>query len=147
MVRAADELVKRQAEVWKQAIDETNRRHAEAAAKSQERLTQALEAALERTLKSHAERLTTTEKASGKLLEQVSALAAAVAQQNAALVKLQEGEAQLARLQEALARNLDTLAGTGAFEEAVHSLTAAVHLLTMRAGAPAQPVKRPGMAA
>jgi biopolymer transport protein ExbB/TolQ len=147
MVRAADELVKRQAEVWKQAIDETNRRHAEAAAKSQERLTQALEAALERTLKSHAERLTTTEKASGKLLEQVAALAAAVAQQNAALVRLQEGEAQLARLQEALARNLDTLAGTGAFEEAVHSLTAAVHLLTMRAGAPAQPVKRPGMAA
>ena len=52
------------------------------------------------------------------------------------------------RLQETLARNLDSLAGAGSFEEAVHSLTAAVHLLTARAaGAVAQPVKRPGVAA
>jgi hypothetical protein len=147
MVRAADELVKRQAEVWARALEETNQRHAEAAAKSEERLTLALEAALERTLKTHTERLAATEKSTGKLLEQVASLAATVAQQNAALARLQEGEAQLLRLQEALARNLDTLAGAGAFEEAVHSLTAAVHLLTARAGAPAQPVKRPGMAA
>ena len=64
------------------------------------------------------------------------------------LAKLQEGEKHLLRLQETLARNLDSLAGAGSFEEAVHSLTAAVHLLTARAsGRPAQPVKRPGVAA
>jgi biopolymer transport protein ExbB/TolQ len=148
VLRTTDEVVKRQADVWAAALDEINRRHAEGAAKAQERLTAALEAALEKTLRSHAERLATTEKVSGKLLEQVAGLAAAVTQQHAALAKLQEGERQLVRLQETLARNLDSLAGAGSFEEAVHSLTAAVHLLTARASAaPAPPIKRPGVAA
>ncbi len=52
-----------------------------------------------------------------------------------ALAKVQEGEKQLLRLQELLNQNLSTLAGTGAFEQAVNSLTAAIHLLTARAGA------------
>jgi biopolymer transport protein ExbB/TolQ len=147
VLRTSDELVKRQSDLWAAALDEINRRHAEGAAKAQQRLTAALEAALEKTLKSHAERLTATEKVSGKLLEQVAALAAAVTQQHAALAKLQEGERQLVRLQETLARNLDSLAGAGSFEEAVHSLTAAVHLLTVRATAVPPPVKRPGVAA
>jgi biopolymer transport protein ExbB/TolQ len=148
VLRTTDEVVKRQATVWAGALDEINRRHTDAAAKVQERLTAALEAALEKTLRSHAERLAATEKVSGDLLKQVAALAAAVTQQHATLVKLQEGEKHLVRLQETLARNLDSLAGAGSFEEAVHSLTAAVHLLTARAaGAPAQPVKRPGVAA
>jgi biopolymer transport protein ExbB/TolQ len=146
VLRTTDEVVHRQAEVWAKSLDEVNRRHTESAAKVQERLTTALEAALEKALKSHAERQAVTEKVSGKLLEQVAALAAAVTQQHAALAKLQENERQLVRLQETLARNLDSLAGAGSFEEAVHSLTAAVHLLTARAsGAP--PVKRPGVAA
>jgi biopolymer transport protein ExbB/TolQ len=148
LLRVTDDVVQRQAEVWAKSLDEINRRHAESLARGKEQLTTALEAALERTLKSHAERLAASEKVSGKLLEQVTSLAAAVAQQNAALAKLQEGEKQLVRLQESLARNLDTLAGAGSFEAAVHSLTAAIHLLTARtAGAPAQPVKRPGVAA
>jgi biopolymer transport protein ExbB/TolQ len=148
LMRATDDVVKRQAEVWAKALDEVNRRHAEAMARGKDQLTTALETALERTLRSHAERAAVTEKVSVKLLEQVAALAEAVAQQNAALARLQEGEKQLLRLQESLARNLDALAGAGSFEEAVHSLTAAVHLLTVRAaGAPAQPVKRPGVAA
>jgi hypothetical protein len=149
VLRTTDELVKRQSEVWAKTLDEINRRHAESAAKAQERLTAALETALERTLKSHAERLAVTEKVSSKLLEQVALLAASMTQQSAALLKLQEGEKHLVRLQETLARNLDSLAGAGSFEEAVHSLTAAVHLLTARAtgGAAAQPIKRPGVAA
>jgi len=92
VLRTADEVVKRQAEVWAKSLDEINRKHAESASKAQERLTTALEAALERTLKSHAERLAASEKVSGKLLEQVAALTAAVTQQQAALGKMQEGE-------------------------------------------------------
>jgi biopolymer transport protein ExbB/TolQ len=148
LLRATDDVVKRQAEVWARALDEVNRRHAEAMTRGKEQLTSALEAALERTLKGHADRVAATERVSGKLLEQVAVLAAAVAQQNATLAKLQEDEKHLLRLQESLTRNLDALAGAGSFEEAVHSLTAAVHLLTVRAaGAPAQPIKRPGVAA
>ena len=55
------------------------------------------------------------------------------------LVQLQSGEAQLVRLQETLQQNLASLAGTGAFEQAVQSLTAAIHLLTARVGATPAP--------
>jgi biopolymer transport protein ExbB/TolQ len=147
LLRATDDLVQRQADVWAKALDEINRRHAGAAAQAQERLTTALEAALDKTLKGHAERLAATEKAGGKLLEQVAALAAAVSRQHEALARLQEGEQHLLRLQETLARNLDALSGAGSFEQAVHSLTAAIHLLTARAAAPPLSVKRPGVAA
>jgi hypothetical protein len=67
--------------------------------------------------------------------EQQAALARvaqAVAAQTEAMARLQEGEKQLLRLQEVLHENLHAVAGTGAFEEAIHSLTAAVHLLTAR---------------
>jgi len=50
------------------------------------------------------------------------------------LTRVQEGEKQLIRLQEVLSQNLAALAGAGAFEQAVNSLTAAIHLLTARAG-------------
>ncbi len=107
----------------------------------------------------HAQRLAALEQqaaqGSGQLMQQMAALAAAVRdtgrEQQAALVrisetiagqanvlgKLQEGEANLVHLQAVLHQNLAALAGGGAFEEAVHSLTAAVHMLTTRAGAPA----------
>src|SRR5262245_40143333 len=51
-----------------------------------------------------------------------------------ALSGMREGEGQLVRLQTLLAQNLETLAAAGSFEEAVHSLTAAAHLLTARGG-------------
>jgi hypothetical protein len=68
------------------------------------------------------------------------------------LAKLHEGEGELVRLQEAMQQNLQTLAGAGTFEEAVQSLTAAIHLLTARTSpAPVagvvRPVNRPGLAA
>lgn len=41
-------------------------------------------------------------------------------------------EQQLARLQQSLAQNMEVLRNTGSFEETLHSLSAAVHLLTAR---------------
>ena len=141
---------------------------------SQQRLTAALESALERTLESHSRRLAALEKRSlehgGKLLEQLAGLAKVlqdtdrehqgalarvadgVTAQAAALARLQEGEKQLIRLQELLQQNLSALAGAGAFEEAVHNLTAAIHLLTARtagapSGNPGRLSTRPGAAA
>ena len=67
-------------------------------------------------------------------------VAESLSRQADALIRLQEGETQLARLQESLNQNLAALTGSGAFEEAVQSLTAAIHLLTMRA-APQTPAK------
>jgi hypothetical protein len=122
----------------------------------QDRLAASLETALEQTLEAHAKRLATLEKQSGSqttaLLEKLGALAVAVRDagrdqqqqlgkiaqglqaQAEALGSLQEGEKQLLQLQETLQLNLNTLAGAGAFEQAVHSLTAAIHLLTLHSG-------------
>ena len=61
-------------------------------------------------------------------------VAESVAGQAAILGKLQEGESNLVHLQAVLHQNLAALASASNFEEAVHSLTAAVHLLTTRAG-------------
>jgi soluble cytochrome b562 len=87
--------------------------------------------------------------------EVTSKVAESLAAQAEAMARLQEGEKQLIQLQETMNRNLQTLAGAGAFEEAVHSLAAAVHLLTARASVPISnavsspilAVKRPGVAA
>jgi biopolymer transport protein ExbB/TolQ len=173
LVEAMDRLVQRQAEVWARSLAEAERRTAEAQAHDQEKVTAALEAALETTLDSHSQRLAALEKQtverSTRLFEQLTALAVAVrdagreqqtaltriadglATQAEALGQLQDGERQLVRLQTVLQENLAALAGAGAFEEAVHNLTAAIHLLTARAagqsGGGIASAPRPGKAA
>jgi hypothetical protein len=155
LVDATEKLVERQAKVWLKSFTETEQRHAQLQAQSQDTLTSALAAALEKTLDSHARRMKELERQgmeqSSRILEQMTALAAAVrdtsreqqaslkgiadalASQTAALGSLQEQEQHLVHLQSLLQQNLQALAGSGAFEEAVHSLTAAIHLLTARA--------------
>jgi hypothetical protein len=156
VLEATGQLVQRQAELWAQALAGLERRAGETHGK----VAAAIDAALERTLTTHSQRLAKLEEhsvaASGRLAEQVAGLAAAVretareqqaalaktaeavAGQAAALVRVADGGQQLARLQATLVQNLAALEGAGAFEQAVHSLTAAVHLLTARAGRPAE---------
>jgi biopolymer transport protein ExbB/TolQ len=156
LLTATEQLVERQAAVWARALAEAQQHWAEEGNKQQERLATALEAALERTLADHAQRLAELEKQSlgqsAAVLERLAELAAAVrdtgreqgealgqlaqslAAQTQALAALQDGEQHLLRLQETLNQNLATLNGAGAFEQAVHSLTAAIHLLTVRGG-------------
>jgi hypothetical protein len=154
LVQATEQLVQRQAAVWAEALDQASQRQARAEEHAHEHLTRGLEAALERTLEAHARRLDGMEKQTAEqanaLADRLAKLAAAVrdsgreqqaalarvaqavAGQTEVLARLQEEEKQLARMQELLHRNLDAVAGTGAFEEAIHSLTAAVHMLTAR---------------
>jgi biopolymer transport protein ExbB/TolQ len=167
LLETTDRLVQRQAQLWSEVIDETAKRHGEANAVSQQRLVAGLESALERTLQAHARRLGELEKQSldggARLLEQLAGLAAtvrdtsrdqqaglgqmanAIASQAQALGELQEQEKHLVHLQSVLQQNLAALTGAGAFEQAVHTLTAAIHLLTSRAlpaahaGVPAMP--------
>jgi hypothetical protein len=158
LLNATGQLVERQAEVWARALTENERRMHEAAARQQEQMAGALEAALKGTLQAHAQLLTGLEKQaleqSARLFEQLGTLATIVrdngrdqqtalarvgeslAAQVAALVGLQQGEHQLLQLQAGLQQNLAALAGAGAFEQTLHTLTAAIHLLTARAGTP-----------
>jgi hypothetical protein len=163
LLDATECLVHKQAEIWNRTVETMERRWADAQEQQAAHLTAALEAALERTLATHAQRLAVLEKqvltGCAEMLEAMTGLAGSlrdsgreqqqtlvqllerVAEQTAALARLQEGEANLVRLQQSLEQNLAALAGGNSFEEAVHSLTAAIHLLTARAH------HRPGAAA
>jgi biopolymer transport protein ExbB/TolQ len=157
LVRSVEGLVQKQAELWAHALAEPDRRVNEAHARTLEQLTQALRLVLEQTLQSHAQRLGEMEKqtahANGQLVQQLAAVAStvretgqeqqatlvrvadSVAGQAAVLGQLQQDAANLVHLQAVLHQNLSALAGASAFEQAVHTLTAAVHLLTARAAA------------
>jgi hypothetical protein len=157
LLDATGQLVQRQAEVWARALTENERRMHEASARQQEQMAGALEAAIKGTLQTHSQLLAALEKQaveqSARLFEQLGALASVVreygrdqqaglarvgenlAAQVAALGGLQQGEQHLLQLQAGLQQNLAALAGAGTFEQALHSLTAAIHLLTAKAGA------------
>jgi biopolymer transport protein ExbB/TolQ len=165
LLDATQQLVQRQAEVWAKTVAEVESRAAGAQAKQAERVAAALEAALTRALQAHADRLGQVEKqavaGTTRLLEDFGQVAVAVRdtgrEQQAALARVAEGvaaqaaqlgrlteaEKHLIQLQAALNQNLAALAGTGAFEQAVHSLTAAIHLLTARACVLAGPAPQP----
>jgi biopolymer transport protein ExbB/TolQ len=154
LMEIGEKLVQRQADIWARTFTEKERLTSELIVGQQDRLSGALETALERTLQSHTQRLSALEKQtveqSTRLLEQIASLALAVretareqltglksvgemmAAQATTLVQIQTGEKQLIQLQTTMHQNLSALAGAGAFEQAVHNLTAAVHLLTSR---------------
>jgi hypothetical protein len=153
---AAGQLVQRQTELWATALAETQKHAAELQKNQEAQLGRALGAALEQTLNTHQQRLAALEiKAIDQgvgWVEQIAGLAAAVrdtgreqqvmltrvaeqvASQAAVLGRLQEGEEQLVHLQASMRDNLAAVAAAGTFEHAIHSLTAAIHLLTARAG-------------
>jgi hypothetical protein len=165
LLRSSEELVRGQAQVWARTIEEADGRRFEEEKRQQERLAGALEKALERTLQVHAAQVAALQRQavedSGRLLERLAGLAEtvratgqeqqaglrqvaeAVMAQAKMLGQLQDGEKHLLRLEQELNQNLTALAGAQAFEQALHSLTAAVHLLTSRV--PGEPRSaRPG---
>jgi biopolymer transport protein ExbB/TolQ len=163
LLDATDRLVRKQVELWAGTFETMERRWADAQEQQAAHLTAVLETALERTLATHAQRLAALEKqvlsGCAEMLEALTGLAGSlresgraqqeslaqllerVSGQTEVLARLQEDEANLLRLQQTLEQNLSTLAGGHAFEDAVHSLTAAIHLLTVRGH------HRPGAAA
>jgi biopolymer transport protein ExbB/TolQ len=162
------QLVQRQAELWANTLAEVERRSAASQAQQQQQLVAALELAISSSLEQHAQRLAAAEKQSleqtAALVQQMTALAGAVREtgreQQAALVRvadgvadqaavlgqLQGGEQHLIQLQTLLQQNLAALAQAGAFDQAVHSLTAAIHLLMSRAGGSGAPTTPPNLA-
>lgn len=154
LAASVEGLVARQADVWAKALGAADQRVVGVYQQAQQQLTDALGQALDRTIEAYAQRLAALEQQSlaqsAQLLQQLANLAAAVRDtgreqqeslkqvaqgvsgQAAVLGKLQEDAANVVHLQAVLHQNLAALAGTNAFEDAVHSLTAAVHLLTAR---------------
>ena len=154
----ARQLAQAQADVWTKALEAMERRRADLEKVQMERMTAALEAAMQRTLQTHGQRLAALERESlsqcTALLERMTSVAEAVeetghsqrlalvqvaeriAGQTESLCNLQDGERHLLRLHDALNQNLVAVTAAGTFEQALHSLTAAVHLLTARTSGP-----------
>jgi hypothetical protein len=154
LYETAEGLVRRQSDLWAQSFERIAALGRDAAKEQHAQLLVTLGQALHGTLLKHAQRLDEAESQMtarqekmlttiGHLTEVLRATSQTqqqglaevgerLAQQTAALVQLQQGGGELARLQETLAQNLNALAGAGSFEEAVQSLTAAIHLLTTR---------------
>jgi biopolymer transport protein ExbB/TolQ len=156
LLKAVEQLVQRQADIWAKTFDKTAQLQSRSVEQQQAQLTQGLKSALESTLNEHQRRLSSLEKHAldqgAGIMERITALATGIREAGReqrealakvtagmsgpleALAKVQEGEKQLIQLQEVLNQNLSTLAGAGTFEQAVNSLTAAIHLLTARSG-------------
>lgn len=138
LLQATEQLVTKQAAIWSRSLERVNQQWNEAAQVQQERLASALTQALEATLARHHRQMANLESEfvgrNQTLLNHLSRIADSLTVQTQALTQLQAGEAQVIRLQETLQQNLGALASTGTFEEAVQSLTAAIHLLTSRVG-------------
>jgi biopolymer transport protein ExbB/TolQ len=154
---ATHQLVEKQVSLWSTAIEKTE----QLGARQQERLAAAIGHALEFALTRYGKRLAELEEGlvarNQSMLDSVSRVANTLREtgrehqlalarltdglgtQVEALVKVQSGEAELARVQELLAQNLSVLASASTFDQAVASLTAAVHLLSARTGALASP--------
>lgn len=133
LLRATEQLVKKQADVWAQSFAEVERQRHAADESSQQRFVTALETALVKTLETHARRLTALEQHTVQLgtglIEKLSEcagvlgesarnqqaalapVARGLAEYTDALCRLQEGDQQLLQLQEAVNRNMATLAG------------------------------------
>ncbi|MBI1833042.1 MAG: MotA/TolQ/ExbB proton channel family protein [Planctomycetes bacterium] len=150
---AMQELLEKQAALWADSMEKAEKRWTQTAPQ-QEKMVAALQLAIENALTRFGQRIVETEK---KLLERQQAVLEALAKLAATLKdtgrdhqlalarlidaiglavemisKSQANEAQLMRLQETLSQNLALLANSATFEQAVESLTAAIHLLTTR---------------
>jgi biopolymer transport protein ExbB/TolQ len=171
LVQAVDELIRKQTTLWTDALARVDQRSSEASQRNGQQLSAGLQAAMDQSLKLHAERLAHLEQQSmarcNQVLERLTAVLTATTEltqsQHAALsvvgdklaervdatVRLADRTADLQGLEESLNKNLALLTETGRFEEAMHSLTAAIHLLTARAtpAAGARPSNRTGTAA
>jgi biopolymer transport protein ExbB/TolQ len=154
LLPATERLVARQAEIWQASMEAANSRWVESSQKAGRQLEAALAAALAKSLPQHAAELAAAEREFAELnrrhwsqlqlaLEQAAAAMsqqhAELARQGEVLLKVVEATDQVGRLENALNRNLQSLAGARNFEETVVSLAAAIQLLAARLGqAPAE---------
>ncbi len=147
MIQVADRLVQRQAELWQGSMETAAARWAQMAKAGGEHLQASLAGALSESLKTHAQHLAAAEQASmqanrqhwEKILQtqahgtqNLAALQGAVTRQAEVIQETVAVVGEVARLEDALNRNLNALAGAKHFEQTVMSLAAAINLLNAR---------------
>ena len=147
VIQANERLVTRQAELWQATIEAAHEQWSQVSLASGQQLETALGTALDRSLKTHAAQVLAAEQASAEqngrqwsgvqssLVQTSEALAAQqteLRKQSEVLLKVVSATGQITELEDTLNRNLSTLSGAKHFEDAILSLSAAIHLLTTR---------------
>lgn len=143
VLRACVVLVEQQAELWRDTLGEAEGRW-RTLASEQEKV---LGASLADALRTHAQAVVEAQEQGAernrqaweRIDQSLVAVAAGLQQQQAEtskqcelLKQVVEASCEVTRLEDVLNRNLTSLARMGDFEEMVHSLSAAVHLLTVK---------------
>ncbi len=147
VIEASARLVEQQAELWKSTISEAHEKWSQALQSAYSQVERALSQATAHALQSHAQQIT---QSSQSMADQQQRHLAAVQQmmaENLGAVReqqqqlIEQGEVLrgvveatggVARLEEALNRNLAALAGSHHFEETLESLAGVIHLLNAR---------------
>ncbi len=147
MLQATERLVQRQAELWQGSLDAAAGRWAHLTDGAAEVLKKGLVAALTEGLQAHAQHLAAAEQAAAEQnrrywtqvqqgqaqnVQAIAALQTAMTRQAEVLHRAVEASGQVSRLEDALNRNLATLAGAKHFEQTVLGLAATIHLLNAR---------------
>ncbi|MGD0384293.1 MAG: hypothetical protein ABSA77_12280 [Thermoguttaceae bacterium] len=147
MIQTSERLVQRQAELWQSSMENAAARWANMAKVGGEQLQAWLAGALSDSLKIHAQHLSAAEQASIQANRQhwekiiqtqahgaqnLAALQASVTRQVEVIQQAVAAVGEVARLEDALNRNLSALAGAKHFEQTVMSLAAAINLLGAR---------------
>ena len=154
LIKSTEALVTKQVDLWATSFEKITAQAESSGTDSQNRMRNALEEALTKTLFSHQQQMEKYELNSldlgKKFTEQVGKLASSLhdssmqqqqslqkiveslTKQTNSLVELQQGEKHLIQIQKLMQENLNQINSTGDFQEAVHCLTAAVHLITSK---------------
>jgi hypothetical protein len=149
MVQAAEDLVRRQAEIWERTIQAANERWSHVVQSAGGQVQAAVQGALENSLRHHTAELAKVEREAGdraarrweQLQTALSDNARIMRAQQEEMVKQAELMSQVVKatgdvvgLEKALNDNLRELSGATNFEDTVMSLSAAIHLLNARLG-------------
>jgi hypothetical protein len=157
LVQTTQEVVERQVEIWTKSMEALRQRLDNSERQQHERLQAGLSELLRTTVETHQRQLLAFQqqlvKETSVLLPHFEKLGHALRESSAALERhsqrtaeqaalfgqLLEGEQHVLRLQESMNQTLLAITQTGALDRTLHSLTAAVHLLTSRAEGPTTP--------
>ncbi|MCA9198128.1 MAG: MotA/TolQ/ExbB proton channel family protein [Planctomycetales bacterium] len=151
LVKATETLVERQTEVWQHAILATRDEWHSSIEDTVSHVKQGLQGIYQQTLSSHSNHLVQAEQEASERaaaywsqvqkssVEHAAALRtqqAELAKQNQLLAELVKATGDIRTLEDSLNSNLQALAGAKNFEDTVMSLSAAIHILSSRLGAP-----------
>lgn len=154
LLRKTESLIQWQTTVWHEALDGLRQRWINTLDQQQSQLAHTLQSVLVQSVTQHTQQLAesrtellndvqqlaaeihqaadTTRQGLEAVLKSMQSLAGDLQTQGQLLLRLADQESSLQRSQDLLATNLQAVRQSAAFEETLHTLNAAVHLLTNR---------------